>query len=121
MLVAFDVFEFISESEKAPNNDVLFFSMYTMLKPMYLTKNVAYRLDCQQKTSTNSRIEQNDLFHGKDVFISKRLTWTIGEEKQDCNKQIFHFVGLPRLRTGLILGNLSEKFTKVSQSRFSCG
>ena len=24
MLVAFDVFEFISESEKAPNNDVLF-------------------------------------------------------------------------------------------------
>lgn len=38
MLVAFDVFEFISESEKAPNNDVLFFSMYTMLKPMYLTE-----------------------------------------------------------------------------------
>lgn len=38
MLVAFDVFEFISESEKAANNDVLFFSMYTMLKPMYLTE-----------------------------------------------------------------------------------
>lgn len=36
MLVVFDVFEFIFESEKVLNNDVLFFSMYIMLKLMYL-------------------------------------------------------------------------------------